>query len=147
MKRVRFKLFQEILNDEVDLGEHDLWCTFWQGEVGNVFSKFRGSHMAHYDRAEGTDFLIGPDEAGLMHSFIRRLLEAEDLAGDRCDVEVKEGGQVYMFQDAVTGNELGSFRSACLIRDDILHQFFNLEVIVPIVVGNLSENHLPVVVA
>lgn len=147
VKGVGFELFQEILNYEVDLGKHDLWSAFWQGEIGDVFSKFRGSHMAHYDSAEGANLLIRPYEARLMNSFIWRLLEAEDLAGDRCDVEVKKGGQVDVLQNAVTGYELGPFWSACLIRDDVLHQFVNLEVIVPVVVGNLGENHLPVVIA
>ena len=147
VKRVGFELFQKILNNEVDLGKHDLRSAFWEGEIGDVFSKFWRSHMAHYDSAEGADLLIGPDETRLMNSLIWRLLEAEDLPGDRCDVEVEKGGQVDMLQNAVTRYELGPFWSARLIRDDVLHQFVNLEVIVPVVVGNLGENHLPVVIA
>ena len=52
-----------------------------------------------------------------------------------------------MFQNAVAGYELGSFRSSRLIWDDVLHQLVNPEVIVPVVVGNLGENYLPVVIA
>ena len=52
-----------------------------------------------------------------------------------------------MFQNAVAGYELGPFRSSRLIWDDVLHQLVNPEVIVPVIVGNLGENYLPVVIA
>ena len=147
VKGIGFELFQKILNDEVDLGEHDFRSAFRQGEISDVFAKFRGSHVAHHDGAEGTNLLICPDEARFMNPLIGLLLETKDLTRDRCDVEVKEGRQVDMLQNAVTGYELGSLRSSCLIRDNVFHQFVNPEIIVPVVVGNLGEDHLPVVVA
>lgn len=91
VKRIGFELLQEILNHEVDLSEHHFRSAFWQGEVSDVFSKFRGSHVTHYDSAKGTDLLISPNEARFMNPFVGLLLETEDLARDRCDVEVKEG--------------------------------------------------------
>ena len=103
--------------------------------------------MAHYDCTERADFLIGPDEAGLVSTFIRCLLEAKDLTGHGSHVEIHEGGEVNVFKNPVTGNEFCPFGSSGLIGHDVLEQFVYLKVIVTVIILNLGEDYLTVVIA
>ena len=103
--------------------------------------------MTHDYRAERADLLVGADKSRLMNSLIGFLLEAEDLARNGRNIEIQKGGEVDMFEHTIAGDEFGSFRSACLVGDNILQVFINLEVIMAVVIRNLGKNYLTVVIA
>ena len=147
MEGIGLKLGEEVFDYKIDLSEHDLGSALGKGEVRDIFSKVGRRHVAHYDRTERADFLIGPDEAGLVSTFIRCLLEAKDLTGHGSHVEIHEGGEVNVFKNPVTGNEFCPFGSSGLIGHDVLEQFVYLKVIVTVIILNLGEDYLTVVIA
>ena len=82
-----------------------------------------------------------------MLAFVSCLVECEDLALDRGDVEIAEGAEFEVLEYSVSGNEFGAFGAAIGLGNDLFHVALDLKVVVPETRIDFGKDHLTVEVA